>query len=121
MHGYHIYKDAWIAAVGEELPCIREPTNRKDRFAVAITKDSDIVDHVPRKIFSIYSMFLHQSGTISCYVTGCRQYSKDLIQGELEILCTLTLPARDGSCIEKTKKLIEQAQVNLNQISFLRR
>ena len=43
IRGYHEYKDMWIAVIGEELSCKREPTNREDRFAVAVTKDSSIV------------------------------------------------------------------------------
>ena len=35
VRGYHEYKDNWVAVVGEELSCRREPTNREDRFAVA--------------------------------------------------------------------------------------
>ena len=48
IHGYHEYKDTWAAVVGEELSRKREPTNREDQFAVAVTKaDSTIVRHVP--------------------------------------------------------------------------
>ena len=32
------YKDIWAASLGEELPCQREPSNRSDRFAVAVLK-----------------------------------------------------------------------------------
>ena len=50
IRGYHEYKDTWAAVVGEELSCKREPTNRENRFAVAVTKaDSTIVGHVPRR------------------------------------------------------------------------
>ena len=37
IRGYHEYKDVWVAVVGEELLYTREPTNREDRFAVAVT------------------------------------------------------------------------------------
>ena len=53
IRGYHKYKDVWVAVVGELL-CTREPTNREDRFAVAVPKDSNIVGHVPNK----YSLLL---------------------------------------------------------------
>ena len=39
IHGYHIYKDTWIAVIGEERNCERELGNRHDPFAVAIMKD----------------------------------------------------------------------------------
>ena len=37
IRGYHEYKDVWVAVVGEELLCTREPSNREDQFVVAIT------------------------------------------------------------------------------------
>ena len=36
--GYHVYKDIWEAAIGEELPCEQEPRNTKDRYAGAASK-----------------------------------------------------------------------------------
>ena len=80
IRGYHIYKDIWTAAVREILVCRRETDNLHDRFAVVVCRGGDIVGHVPKKISSIYSVFL-RSGTINCEVTGSRQYSSDLEQG----------------------------------------
>ena len=51
---YHEYKDTWVSVDGEELSCRRKPTNWEDQFAVAVTKDSTIVGHVP-------SQFVHCS------------------------------------------------------------
>ena len=34
--GYHVYQRIWTAAVGEVLHCEREPTNSRDRYAVAV-------------------------------------------------------------------------------------
>ena len=33
---YHVYRDVWEAAVGEELACEREPHNTHDCYAVAV-------------------------------------------------------------------------------------
>jgi len=30
VHGYRIYNDVWVAAVGEDLPCEYEARNMKD-------------------------------------------------------------------------------------------
>ena len=54
--GYHVYKEIWCAAVGEELSCMREVENYRDPFAVAVVRSGVIVDHVPRKIY-IVGMF----------------------------------------------------------------
>ena len=39
VHGYHVYKDMWDAAIGEELYCRPERNNTKDQYAVAVVKD----------------------------------------------------------------------------------
>ena len=66
VRGYHVYKEIWCAAVGEELSCMREVENYRDPFAVAVVRSGVIVGHVPRKISSVCSMFLRRGGTISC-------------------------------------------------------
>ena len=38
MHGYHIYKDIWEAAVGETVVYMLEPGNFHDRNVVAVEK-----------------------------------------------------------------------------------
>ena len=101
--GYHVYRDIWVAAVGEELSCVRETDNHQDPFAVTVARSGITVGHVPRKISSICSMFLRQSGVIECRVTGARRYSGDLPQGGLEVPCVLTFrgPAKNVDKVEK--------------------
>ena len=36
IYGYHICHEIWEAVLGETLPCDREPTNERDRYAVAV-------------------------------------------------------------------------------------
>ena len=38
--GYHVYKEIWAAALGEQLVCEREPYNPSDRYAVAVVKNT---------------------------------------------------------------------------------
>ena len=64
VRGYHVYKEIWCAAVGEELSCMREVENYRDPFAVAVVRSGVIVGHVPRRISSVCSMFLRRGGTI---------------------------------------------------------
>ena len=85
VRGYHIYKEEWEAAVGEELKCEREKNNAKDPYAVAVVRENVIVGHLPRKISRISALFLKRQGKISCKVLGRRRYSVDLPQGGLEI------------------------------------
>ncbi len=74
VRGYHVYKDIWAAAIGEELECSREPTNMADRYAVAVRNEETIIGHLPRKISKVCSLFLRRGGSIRCTVTGSRRH-----------------------------------------------
>ena len=43
------HKEVWIALIGEELVCIREPENATDRYTIAVTKNEEIVRHLYRE------------------------------------------------------------------------
>ncbi|MCG8624284.1 MAG: hypothetical protein MJE68_20105 [Proteobacteria bacterium] len=48
IRGYHIYQEAWMAAVGEELICERTPTiHSHDCYAVAVKRTGVIIGHLP--------------------------------------------------------------------------
>ena len=47
VRGYHVYKHNWTARIDEVLPCARERGSREAPYAMAITKDGSVVDHVP--------------------------------------------------------------------------
>ena len=89
VRGYHVYQDIWEAELDEELPCQKEPINIVDPFAIAVMKNGTITGHVPRKLSSVCSLFLDRNGSITCYVTGHKRYSRDLPQGGMAIPCTL--------------------------------
>ena len=84
-----MYKEVWEASCGEMLSCARETRNTFDPFAVCVKKHGCTVGHVPKNISAICSLFLRRGETIQCKVTGSRQYSHDLLQGELEIPCQI--------------------------------
>ena len=94
VHGYHIYQWVWDVAIGEDLICRREPTNERDRYAVAVTKNGTVIGHLPRKVSRVCSLFLRKGGTIDCVVTGTQRYSADLPQVGLEISCKLLFTAK---------------------------
>ena len=63
--GHHVYKHNWSPFNGEEVTCLREEGNDKDRYAVAVTKSgSGVVGHVPRRISAA---FLQKGGSIIIY------------------------------------------------------
>ena len=105
VRGYHVYKDIWEASIGEELICVRETSNPKDPFAVAVVKNEMIVGHIPKKISSVCSLFLKRKGVLKVRTTGGRQYSKDLPQGGIEIPCVLIFEG-DSKDLSKVEKLI---------------
>jgi hypothetical protein len=99
--------DVWQPALGEIVFCERERTNRHDPFAVAIINNGNIVGHIPKKISAACSMFLRKSGeSITCKVTGKRQYSCDLAKGGLEIPCQYIFSGADDHDLIKVKKVI---------------
>lgn len=58
-----------------------------DSHAVAVTKDINVVGHIPRKFSSVCALFISNGGSITCTPTGTRKFSTDLPQGGLEIPC----------------------------------
>ena len=110
VRGYHVYQNVWDAAVGQVLPCQRERGNVHEPYAVAIVDRARgvIVGHVPRAVSSVRYLFLGNSGTILCQVTGTRHYSRDLPQSGLEIPCKLIFSG-ETRLIVKVQKLLQEA------------
>ncbi len=107
VRGFHVYKEVWDAAVGEELSCRRDIGNACDPYpyAVAMVRAPNTVGHVPRRVCSI---FLRRGRSITCTFTGSRHYSGDLPQGGLEVPCLLKFVG-DEKQLAKAKKLINSA------------
>ena len=119
VRGYHVYKTVWAAAVGEVLICRREPTNSADRYAVAVLKEETIIEHLPRKMSKICSLFLRRGGSIRCKVTGSRRYSSDLPQGGLEIPCSLLFKANMKEITKLRKVLAHSSQYLVIMLCFI--
>ena len=46
--GYHVYKKSWTPSIGDELQGFMEPTNKLDKYGVAVKgKDRDVIGHLP--------------------------------------------------------------------------
>lgn len=58
IRGYHAYMDIWTPVQDEMLRLIPEPTNSRDRNAVAVTKEDQIVGHVPFSLSPTVALFL---------------------------------------------------------------
>ena len=81
-----MYKNTWEAAVGETLSCVRESRNARDRYAVAVEKNSTVVGPLSRKVSRVCALLLKRGGSIPCTVTGKRRYLADLPQGDRAVL-----------------------------------
>ena len=46
--GYHVYKKNWTSSIGDELQGFMKPTNKLDKYALAVKgKDGDVIGHLP--------------------------------------------------------------------------
>ena len=46
--GYHVYKSNWTPSTGDELNGFMGPTNKMDKYAVAVQKnDGEVIGHLP--------------------------------------------------------------------------
>lgn len=108
-----MYQSVWTPVSGEMLSCTRENGNRHNPFSVTVSKSATIVGHLSKKISSMCSLFLRMGGTISCIVTGPKQYSADLIQGGLEIPCHLMSASKE--LVDKAKNLLALCEQKNNK------
>ena len=65
VRGYHVCKDIWDAAVGQEFPCKRKDGNRVDPFAVAVVRGDTVIGHL-KKILSTCSLYIPTPRWLHC-------------------------------------------------------
>ena len=70
IHGHHVYKCIWMPRLGEQLTLAPESDNDHDRRAVAVSKGSTVVGHVPRSLSRIVWCFLRRGGIGRSEVSG---------------------------------------------------
>ena len=101
-----MYQNDRTPVLGEVLQCSCEVSNVYDPFAIKVTKNGSVVGYLPKKITSTCSLFIRKGGIIYCEVTDLnRRYSRDLVQGGLEIPCVIML--------QSTMDLIDKASMLL--------
>ena len=102
IRGHHVYKRIWTPTIAEILSVNTDPTNRHDRFAIAVLKAGAIVGHVPREVNRIFHCFLMSGGKIMCEVTGKRKFGKGL-----EVPCVYKFTGTEKN-ITKVKKILSK-------------
>ena len=111
--GYHEYQKKWDADIGEVLEAKTEPTNEKDKYAVAVCKKGDVVGHLPKgktgKFAKMIFYFLKSEMLCACKVkvTGKRNNFGD--DKGLRIPCLLQFFGPKEN-IELLKKLLEECK-----------
>ena len=50
-------KETWDPDIGEVVQCEREPRNAVDQYSVSIIKGGVVVEHFPRRISRLRSLF----------------------------------------------------------------
>ena len=43
IHGYHVYREIWMAILGEQLICERGIGDATHQYAIAVKNDSDVI------------------------------------------------------------------------------
>ena len=88
VRGYHVYKEVWAPAIGEEFDCRQERGNNHYRHAVSVRREGDdVLGHLHREVSSVAFFFLEHGGCITGKVIGRRRYCRQ--QGGMEIPCEL--------------------------------
>ena len=104
IRGYHVYQTTWDPKLGDVLRLEREPTNCKDRFAVAVINGSVVVGHLPYNIAPTVSHFLKRSVNKGMVEVTGRRINRGAGYG-MEILRKYRLYGPKGY-IDKLKELI---------------
>ena len=80
--GYHAYMNDWIPILGKILSTCPEPENKIDKYAVAVTKDTQVIGHLKKGKTGLYTKtvfyFLqaNKMNTASINVTGEMEMDK---------------------------------------------
>ena len=119
IRGHHVYKDIFTPTIGKILQSRREPDNSYDSFAIAIIENDTIVGHVPRNISVLCDLFLKKGGTISCVITGPRQYSRDLEKGRLDVPCKLIFSGPVKEDFKRKVQILLQKAPKLERFATL--
>ena len=72
--GYQVYKKNWTPSIGDEIQGFMEPTNKLDKYAVAVKgKDGNVIGHLPLgksgKFAKTISCFLKSDKNHHCKIT----------------------------------------------------
>ena len=93
IHGHHVYKEEWDAAIGKMLEAAsndREKAKEFDKHAVGLYKKEILVGHIPIEMSSFCFDFINQDpgNKIKALATGKRQREIGLVVPAKSIFMT---------------------------------
>ena len=98
--GYHVYKKNWTPSIEDELQGFMEPTNKLDKYAVALKgKDGDVIDHFPLgksgKFAKTVFYFLKSDKNHHCKITVTGEATNDSDKLRMKVPCQLFFLAKE--------------------------
>ena len=105
--GFHVYKAIWQPEEGEKLMCEHEENNKYDLFAIKGCRplDRKIVGHLPIEISRITRFIIARGAMVEAQLTAAHYRHSTLVQGGLEIPCSLTFKI---SATKKSSELLKK-------------
>ena len=93
VRGFHVYKAIWQPEEGEKLMCEHEENNEYDLFAIKVRRplDRKIVGHFPIEILRTTRFIIARGAIVEAQLTTAHYRRSPLVQGGLEIPCSLIL------------------------------
>ena len=114
VHGYHYYRRFWKPEPLQKLNCFFEEDNPFNLFAIKVCEigKTTAVGHLPREISRATKFFIDQGGRLPVTLTSEHYRRSPLVQGGIEIGCTVTASI-PGTCInililKKYQDIIEE-------------
>ena len=111
INGYHEYRSKWVPVIHEELKAEMEPDNIKDKYAMSVMRNGEIVGHIQKGIAGNFAKnifyFLRADKMSECYaiVSGNPVNLGD--QKGMRVPCIFRLTGQP-SFIEKMKSIMEK-------------
>jgi len=79
VRGYHVYKDVWEAALGQLLPCQRQPGNTHDPYAVAVVETGVATQIVGHGMYHVLYLRLSARFPICSFSSGVKCWYGDCL------------------------------------------
>ena len=145
VRGNHYYRNIWNPVEDEQLSCIHELGNMFDMFAIKTCQGNRTVGHLPMEISRATKFLLDRGAIFTTQLRSSRFRRSPLVQGGLEIPCTVTAEIIDtvtnNTLLDRYKELVHELyeeprepvfagsfssetnpqETNVNQIDFVRR